>query len=517
MYTYLIIDDEELTRKGTIKKLSPMEDQVTCIGEAENGKEGMEKIESLKPDIVLLDMQMPVMDGSALLSWLTEHYPELPLIVISGYRNFDYIKHALSANAVDYVLKPFSREDIQKCMTSAIARLKDKSELESRISNTQEEKEAALYEYDLQILKGLILGYHTEDTHLSSQRLSFINQVHRCALLTAIFEQKPEPDCMHSWIESSELTDLLLPIPDPNDAQTYYLLLFLPEENVISAKPYLKKVAQEFLVYSEQQGNPALIGISELHNDLSQLRSALQETTQALNRQVLSAAGPAYYLYAETTPSPIQWEQKEEFLFRLESGNTEEVRLLTEKLFRHFTDIPDFTLADAKYNCYLLSGDCRRILSGYLNQPTLPEESESIQNVTNTIFRVSELKRYYLQYFLNLTTMLKEQTVYAQDDIIENIKIYMERNYQKDLTQEFISSLFYINRSYLSTLFKARTGEKFIDYLNGIRIEKAKELLVSSDQKLYVIAKTVGYDNVKYFFRIFKKKTGMTPEQYRER
>lgn len=91
----------------------------------------------------------------------------------------------------------------------------------------------------------------------------------------------------------------------------------------------------------------------------------------------------------------------------------------------------------------------------------------------------------------------------------------MERNYQKDITQEYISYLFYINRSYLSTLFKARTGEKFVDYLNSIRIEKAKELLAGSQRKMYQVARAVGYDNVKYFFRVFKKKTGITPEQYR--
>lgn len=138
-----------------------------------------------------------------------------------------------------------------------------------------------------------------------------------------------------------------------------------------------------------------------------------------------------------------------------------------------------------------------------------------MQNVVNHIYQIDDLKKYYLQFFLNLTSLLKERSVYSVDDIIEKIKIYIQRNYQKDLTQEYISYLFYMNRSYLSTLFKAKTGEKFIDYLNNVRINKAKELLEKSDRKMYQIAKAVGYDNVKYFFRIFKKKTGMTPEQYR--
>ena len=113
MYTYIVIDDESLIRKGTIKKLQPMEEQITCIGEADNGKAGIELIQEVHPDIVILDMQMPIMGGKELLPYLAESYPDMPLIVISGYRDFDYVKQAISAAAIDYILKPFSKEAIQ--------------------------------------------------------------------------------------------------------------------------------------------------------------------------------------------------------------------------------------------------------------------------------------------------------------------------------------------------------------------------------------------------------------------
>ena len=111
--------------------------------------------------------------------------------------------------------------------------------------------------------------------------------------------------------------------------------------------------------------------------------------------------------------------------------------------------------------------------------------------------------------------MVKSKSVYNDNNLIDQIKIYIRRNYSKNLTQEFIASLFYLNRSYLSQLFKKKTGEKFVDFLNDVRIEKAKELLTNTDKKMYSIAKAVGYDNTKYFFRIFKKRMGITPEQYR--
>lgn len=112
--------------------------------------------------------------------------------------------------------------------------------------------------------------------------------------------------------------------------------------------------------------------------------------------------------------------------------------------------------------------------------------------------------------------MIKPQSIYANTNLIEQICIYIQQNYYKNLTQEYIASLFYLNRSYLSQLFRQKTGKKFIDFLNDVRIEKAKELLTTTDKKMYQISKSSGYDNTKYFFRIFKKKTGMSPQAWRD-
>lgn len=89
MYTYIIIDDETLIRKGTIKKIEKTDQNVSCIAEASEGAEGISLIEELHPDFVILDMQMPGMNGTQLLPYLSGHYPDMPLIVISGYQDFN--------------------------------------------------------------------------------------------------------------------------------------------------------------------------------------------------------------------------------------------------------------------------------------------------------------------------------------------------------------------------------------------------------------------------------------------
>lgn len=298
--------------------------------------------------------------------------------------------------------------------------------------------------------------------------------------------------------------------------QIGFLILFLPPEKPVKAENLIRQITDALLTLARQHESPLLIGISHIHSDLMELHAAFSETSDALNQQKLNGPSLCSYAYNDNTPArQVVWDQEDKFLFYVEAGNQEEIRKLTGQLFEWFCSIPSFTLHDAKYYCYYLSSQCRDILDYYLEQNST-KSSGSVQNVVSRLFRIEELRDYYLQFFLNIAEMLRPKSIYAQDDVIENVRIYMKHNYQKSLTQDFIASLFYLNRSYLSTLFKQKTGMKFIDYLNDIRIEKASELLEHSDRKMYQISKAVGYDNPKYFFRIFKKKMGCSPEQYRK-
>ena len=255
--------------------------------------------------------------------------------------------------------------------------------------------------------------------------------------------------------------------------------------------------------------------MSAIHSELSGLPAAYDECCGALNSQKLVPGWQYdYYYEREHDPRPIVWDKTDEFLFRLEAGMTKQVGELVEDVRQRCLSDPDLTLGDVKFFFYNLTSQCWPIMNDYSKQY---KPSISMQNVVKSIFSLDELTGYYSQFFSNLSEMLKEHNVYAVSDTIEKVKIYMERNYQKNLTTELISSYFYLNASYFSHLFRQKTGEKFVDYLNRIRINKSKELLLTTDRKMYQIAKSVGYDNVKYYFRVFKKTEGMTPEQYRQK
>lgn len=519
MHTYILIDDEELIRKGTRKKLAPMADRITCIGEAGNGLEGIRMIAELRPDFVILDMQMPVMDGMELLPYLAEHYENMPLIVISGYKNFDYIKQAISARAVEYLLKPFSAEMIQGCVGKVLSQLEQQTQMQEQLQLTEEQTEAARYDYDINLLHNLIFGYRSNDTVLTSKRLNYINDTHNLILLTVGYCGSPDDSAFPGWLEENGFGDLALYISGRDVQQPQgFLIFFLPQQNRILQRNLIDQVFQAFHTYLLSQGLDPVIGFSDIHHSLSELSIAYQEGSAALDQRLLCDHETRIYRFQESgTCIPITWERTEEFLFRVEAGMEDAVGSLCDDLFDYYASIPGCRLLDVKNHCRRLSADCSRLLGEYLNTPENAEASGSMSRISSHIFRLEDLKDYYRQFYLNVTAMLRPYSVYNSDDTIENIKVYIQRNYQQNLTQDLLASLFYMNRSYLSSQFRKRTGDKFVDYLNDVRLTHAEELLQNSDQRMSQIARAVGYDNEKYFYRIFKKRTGMTPEQYRNR
>ncbi len=514
MTTYILIDDEEIIRRGTKKKLEPLSDTIECIGEADNGQAGIDLIREKKPDFVILDMQMPVMDGMELLPYLAEHYPGMPLLVISGYRDFDYIKQAISANAVEYLLKPFSAEMIQNCVRDILQRLSEREQIDYKLRESEEEKEEANTRYDMMLLQNIILGYHVGEPSFTSQKLKSLEGSHELVLLTIQCQLQRAEEEITGWLAENGFADLALYLPAAEGSGMGFLILFLPRIEKTRMQSLLAQAVSAMTNGLGLGDTPITLGVSRRHASVSSLREAYLETVAALDGQSAAYEGSAVYYYeGELSPRQLEWEHTDELLFRIEAGMAEEVTLLTKKLFSFYRTVADCRLVDVKYHCHELSGQCRTILSEYLGET---QSAGGVQNIVSHIYSLADLETYYTNFFRNLAELLRPRSVYAEGDIIERVQLYMQRNYRKALTQDFVASLFYINRSYLSTLFKARTGEKFVDYLNDIRIEHAKELLGMSGQKMYQISKNVGYDNVKYFFRVFKKSVGMTPEQYRE-
>jgi len=519
MHTYIIVDDEPLTRKGTVVKLKPLTDRLTCVGEASNGQQALELIAEADPEIIITDMNMPIMGGSELLTHLAEKYPDKQIIVISGYKDFTYAKHAITAKAVNYILKPFGKEELQSACLHAIQILESNVAMKKELLSSKEEKEHIRYEYDIQTLRSLILGQEMLTAELTSKRLNSINHTHKFILITIYCNNRLESMTLQDFLHTNGFGDLAFFFQHPQTDNLGFLVLFLPVNETLSSFELCRQITRSLQTLFEMRSEKVGFGISNSHSDLLHIHTAFEETVAALNSNKLNKSKSILFYQpmnsVDNSIPLIQWERENEFLFRIEAGMPAQVQQLLEELF-HYAVAQDYTIGDIKYYCYHLSEKIKAIISLYMKQVKQQNTSFRLNAVWQTLFSLDDLQEYYTRIFANISEMLKEESVYAIDDTVEKMKLYVQRNYKNNLTVEFLSCLFFMNQNYCSHIFRAQTGEKFVDYVNKIRIQKSKELLLDSEKKMYQIAKAAGYENVKYFFRVFKKYEGITPNQYRQ-
>ena len=519
MYTYIIVDDEPLIRRGMLKKLHSFSNEIQFAGEANNGMDALELIREVNPDIIFTDMRMPEMDGKSFLKALQNDFPEKKIIVISGYSDFEYMQEAISAKVVGYLLKPFNREEIHAVMQKAIDLIDQERTFKQKLETTETEKEEMKFQADLQVLNNVIIGI-SKNFQPKSITFKTIYEGYQFILFTLYSTTNLEHYLHHTTLMDNMSSNCFISIPNSQNEHIYFFLYYYKDINPRDLQQALSLKGNLLFecISSAISKDNLYLGISKTKQSLLHLNEAYIETASALNNRLIMDNNQIYFYEGIQTAMDIpKWEKTNELLFHIESGNTDKVLELTSDYFNFIFQIPFLRISTVKSLCENLIHEVRNMLSKYFDSIEKDSSSSSFESMLETAFDIESIKSYHFQLLPNLSEMFKEKNIYASENIIDNIKTYITKNYDKELTLNNISTLFFINPSYCSYLFKEKTGENFIDYVNRLRIEKAKLMLKGSSEKVYKIAKSLGFDNPKYFFRLFKKLTGYTPEEYRSR
>lgn len=520
MYKFIVIDDEHLIRKGIVKKIHGLDLELEFAGEADNGEDALKLIQETKPDIVLTDMRMPLMDGKILLRRLQENFPNIKIIVISGYSDFEYLQQAISAQASDYILKPFNREEIRKALQKAMDSLDKELSTNKKIQAIEEENEKVNYASDLKYLSDLIVDQQADydPCYLKSKDTYFIKESDHYALISIYCPESESETVYQKMLISPMKSDNILFIPGPANQNIFFLLNTFKNLKGSDIYASIKSKAEGICDYLKHSGYLNFcLGISSFKSDYALIHEAYSETLHSLERRdLLSAENIFFYQNEDLTAQELNWNDMDKFIFFMEAGNNEKVIELLDEFFSELESISTLNLITVKYNIQLIFSRVTDMLKTYYDISNNYSLSSKYKKIMNNIFDLQAIKNEFIKLLVNITSLLKEKNVYPTDETINNIKKYIQKNYSQDISLDKISELFFLNPSYCCYLFKEKTGENFSDYVNHIRIEKAKDFLINTDYKVYKIAKMLGYENDKYFFRIFKKFTGYTPERFRE-
>ena len=493
-FKLLIVDDESTMRKGIAEFMNWSAIDCEVAGIADDGLEAIEFLKEQEADIIITDIRMPEADGLAVARYVFENCPEKKVILLTGYADFEYAKTAIQYNVSAFILKPTSKKELFEAVQAAQKQLATSK----RRSKIAEEEDAFLKEQFLQVLTDHPyrpqFGEKLQDYHLCLDRyyvaafrlIPYHNDI--SFLKKIIFYEKDNAYCYR-------YNNLII---------TVY---FHGDFNKIFAD-----CSEIEAIMRTLDSREISVGISRFHTEPAAFRQAVSEAIRAL---------PLNF-YAENNVSVFSAEKMENCsltaensldLFQFENllldWQFPEAEILLRNIFAKFKH--NFVDAqEAKSICAQIYYICARITIKKELSPLSPDHLTAIRHAGD----IFALEQSVTELFAAMRSCLSD-TATTQKQFTGKVMQYIEENLSADLSLEQIADHLHISASHLSRTFKKSAGVSLTDYINQVRIDRAKDLLRSTDIYIYAISEMVGYRDATYFSSIFKKFVGVSPTEYR--
>lgn len=513
----LIVDDEELTRTGVISSINWESLGITEIFQADDGINGLQMAQTCRPEIILCDVRMPRMDGITMLERLETILPDSIPIFMSGYSDKEYLKAAIKLRAVNYIEKPLNPEEISEALKEAVSLHRQK--LRSHRAETLHSLETASR---LALSLTMPFPSHKEEIYGLAEELSLKLSASSC-FTSLILQMSPsmELSSEESGTYFQEFKDFLCSFHMESlfvAKHSRYLIYFIVSPSDLSPA-FLKKAGDFLKSRFERHGNfflaagDSLCGISRAYQSYTSAVILLQSSYFFPVNALLtseSASQAAAHMEQEIAALPGD----EAFKKALSLKNKKQAEEFLNLLFHAFFQSPSFLPNQVKDLYYKLFDAVDT--AGRQNQLLDPSPADSIMAGIETCFSYEELHALLVSRTEDFFQRLFEAA--PENPTIFLIKEYISDNYQKEtLSVKDIGDHVFLSASYVCTFFKNETGKTLNQYLTEYRIEQAKQLLRDPRYKISDISSKVGYSDGNYFGKSFKKYTGLSPSEYRER
>ncbi|GJM78213.1 hypothetical protein HMSSN139_07090 [Paenibacillus sp. HMSSN-139] len=537
----LIVDDEARVRKAVRLLVDWEKHGIQHIAEAGGGHEAIEIIKQAPPQLIIMDMIMSAGHGVELMSWVREQAEHVKFIVVSGHNDFEFVRSTVRHGGIDYILKPIDPEAINAAVAKAVREWREEEaerlELQHKRIRLNEFKPV----YGEKLLSSLIDDPGSAEVALRRLHEEGVIPRHTSTvrLLIGLIDSG-DTRLRQRFGHNSELLQFALLnicneflLPDRSGIafrhwgapQEIILLLWERPER---AGQLAGQINQGIARTLERQlhfglGRAGALPAS-LPGQYTAARAALRrrnllEPDRYIHGEEAAETGTADEAAGQTASLSFASVQ-EDWKLAIMSADAAQMTAVAERwmdeLCRRGPVTPEWLAAWKNDILAFQSTLIRETCGGQavsLLQQAAPEEA-SLPDPDSYAFSRYVWKDWALRIMTQTAELLARQSAREKHTMADIIR-YVEQHYATDLSLQQIAAHFHVSREYVSRKFKQEFGINFSDYLSQYRIDRAKLLLGNPHLKLQEISERVGFQDVKYFSKVFKKLTGQSPSQFR--
>lgn len=502
MRKIMLIEDEELILQG-LKNIIDWEAlEMQVVHMAHNGEEGLRLFQEEPVDIIVTDINMPVMDGLAFLKEVRETDRRARCIILTGYDEFEYARKAVSLDVEDYILKPINEEKLEAVLIQSDEKLK---EFDRKNASDPDEKAAWI-----QFVRGNLTAEEAAEYVEDLPKADGTKTIY-----AAIMKLNMES------LKKAKVTDVLMELQQGErpvhavylEADTVLILFFCETEDEVLCRQFFTSLQDEI---ESNYGILSFISVGTPFREYGQLPDSYAKAKKLQKYHVIEGYGSCMF------QEQIHNRQSEDILFdnalfrkMLLKKEKEEVLRYIEDLF--INNIKKKTAVDDLYQmCIKMAMLLQDIKSEYKLQG-----KRNMQNLTEMIGKIFQaedlfaIKTIFIGETVEIITCLHEEdSLYTP--VVKQILSEVQKNYKEDMNLKTLSYKYHMNASYLGQIFQKEVGCSFAQYLSNTKNGIAKDLILNTNMRINDIAQAVGYQDTSYFYRKFKQCYGVSPASLRE-
>ncbi len=531
MLKMMIVEDERWEREGLVDFLDWNGLGIELSGLACDGFEGIEKAQTICPDIIITDIKMPGMDGLKMGLKIREFLPGVKIIILTGYDDFKLAREAISINATAYILKPVEEEEMLDVLKKVV------NECNADIKRLEEGKtlkellDASVIASRRVLLSDVLKGNATKETLQQISVLGILPLCGRVAVI-AVRIHLPDKAALHNSNRFFEADTEACLTENINGEMQFSAALYEEEGSIFiiagqndMTEEDLNNAARSVLedLYVKK-GCKAVAGIGAIVGSMNELHYSCRQAKDAMDfclfwgdRETM-AYTQLEYLQRDSVTSVGEFLARGNYFARqlmhsVRAADDERTNSLLEEMFL-FIDTNRW--ADRNMISNFLFGLLNETSMLFYN-PDLSEVDEGSAGAPLlSLSDIRSIREYIFGFFGKVLGRICEKINNKDEYIVKKIEQIIMERYKSDIGIKTIAAEIYLSPNYLGIIFKRCTGKSLSNYLCQYRMEKAKELLQSPKNKVSRVAREVGIPNASYFCSLFKEMYGIAPGEYQE-